>query len=160
VLVGKCDVSADDLLAPSAERSNRIDIGDWLAEFIGEGWRMVKDVRKAATSDGWSWPMVDRVARAKGYQRSKANFQGPWWLGAPKAHHSYIPGSGDSSQPSQTSGAHEDHEDHEDTPFPEDRGRSPSGESRPEDNGHSNLDEYRRFEQRKLGERDDDEDST
>lgn len=158
-LVGKCDVSADDLLAPSAERSNRIDIGDWLEEFIGEGWRLVQDVRKAATSDGWSWAMVDRVARAKGYQRSKAYFQGPWWLGAPKAHHSHIPGSGDSSQPSQTSEATEGHEGHEESPLLGDRDRSPSDDANSEGrNGkQGGLDDYRRLRDRMLGEGDDEE---
>jgi hypothetical protein len=150
-LIGKCDVTADDLLAPGAERSTRIEAGSWLAEFLDGGWRKVSDVRKAAISDGFSWRMMERVRTSQGFQRAKQQGvkHGPWWIGAPEAHARDLPpasgGVGDlggleGGQGSQGS---------------QDRPRQ-GEDPRAQGNGKGDLDAYREWERRKLGERDDD----
>jgi hypothetical protein len=156
-LLGKCDVSADDLLMGHEDRTVRMEVAEWLEAFVpGAGWVKVSDAKQAAISDGWSWRSVDRVARAHGYQRVKQQhvLRGPWWLGGPKAHARDIPGNGEPLDSLESSESQETKETKE----------SPSGGISREGtldsdaaNGKRDLDAYRRWEQRKLGERDEDD---
>lgn len=168
VLLGRCSITADDLLLPSGERSTRLEASEWLAELIGDGWRKVGDVRKAAVSDGFHWRTVDRLARAQGYQRAKQPgvSHGPWWIGAPLARaRAMHPGTGnleslESLGGQGTKGAQESLESLEGQGTQETQGSPYTDTSRAraresEDNGQANLDEYRAWRDRTLGERDD-----
>jgi hypothetical protein len=63
VLLGNCEISADDLLMSTGEREERRKgkvITDWLDEFLDGGWRKVGDVKKAAESDDvGAWEQID-----------------------------------------------------------------------------------------------------
>jgi hypothetical protein len=163
VLLGKCEITADDLLLPASERSTRVEAVTWLDEFLAGGWARVNDVKKAAISDGWSWRTIDKLARARGYKRVKQinTGHGPWWIGAPGADERDIGKSlgsrnhqtGDLENLGSVDGA-------QGSQGPQDL---PSGgfareDALPfDDNGKGDLDEFRRWEDRRLGERDDDE---
>jgi putative DNA primase/helicase len=162
VLTGKCEINPDDLLMPTAERVTRIEAADWLAEFVGDRWVKVSDVRSAAISDGHSWRTIDRVRSSFGYKAAKqvGVEHGPWWMAKPRTTSS-IPGSvvlggldgdQDTTPPRTTEGGTEgvggDLGD---------QGRNGANGANTA-NGQRNLDEYRKFRDRMLGERDDDED--
>lgn len=159
---GLCEINADDLLMPTTERTTRIEATDWLAEFIGTRWVKRSDVKQAAISDGWSWKTIDRLARAHGYQRLKQTgvLHGPWWWAAPSTSPQDLHGGtgnheelgkveGQDSQGDSLQGC----QDSQGSPFP------PAGE---EGNLPPKIDlgEYRKWENRRLGERDDDEDAS
>jgi hypothetical protein len=161
VLLGRCEISADDLLLSTAERSSRLETGEWLEAFLGDGWRRVADVRKAGVSDGYNWRAIDRVARAKGFQRLKQPGveHGPWWLGAPQASARDLPGTGNlenlenqgtqGSQGAPGEGSKNEGQDSQGSRYPED--------PRARDGNGFDLDAYREWERKKLGERDEDE---
>lgn len=155
-LLGKCEINADDLLMPSQDRTARMEVLEWLEALVPEaGWIKVNDAKGAAKSDGWSWRVVDRVARSRGYQRVKQPgvVQGPWWLGGPKALARAIPGEGSTLEPLESS----DPQETKETKGDPSRGITREG-SFDQDNGKPiDLDAYRDFERRKLGERDDDD---
>jgi hypothetical protein len=149
VLVGKCNVTADDLLMPSIERADRNAKLEWLNEFLDGEWRKTEDVKKAATSDGWTWKQLNTLAKSRGFARQKIGFQGQWWIGPPKADPRAIPeylGSNESL-------------DVFDDPKDSNKDKDPghSGIPRAGENG-IDLDEYRKFRDRMLGERDDEDD--
>lgn len=159
-LVGKCEISADDLLMTASERSTRIEAGEWLAEFVADRWVKVADVRKAAISDGWSWRTIERIRQAGNYQRAKQPGveHGPWWI-ASQDHQGGVPGTGglgdlgDVGDPNTANTALDPY-----TPkavLDNDANNANGAKSA---NPVTNLDEWRRWEQRRLGERDDDED--
>jgi hypothetical protein len=156
-LIGKCDISADDLLMPSAERSERNAKREWLDDFLDGGWRKQDDVKKAAISDGWSWKQIDHFARSRGYQRQKVKFQGKSWMGAPNADTRAIPESVDSLDSLDSFGdAKNPKESKESKESGYTRGDSYNGHNS-DDLNQLDLDEYRKLRDRMLGERDDDE---
>ena len=175
-LLGKCDVSADDLLMGAGERETRMEAAEWLADFMDGGWRKVADVRKAATSDGFSWRTIQRIRKDSGYQREKEGDtpHGVWWMGAPNAGprardvHLGTGGVAPLDQGDQSNGlgnvdglgdvggvgGSKDAR----PPVPSDESRARAREDKPLDDPGFDLDEYRKWEQRKLGERDDEDD--
>jgi AAA domain-containing protein len=164
-LVGKCEVSADDLLMPAAERTARLEAAEWLADFVGDRWVPVSEVRKAAMSDGISWRTLERVRTKFGYRRNKqAGISGgPWWMAAKDTLGGPPPTGGVGGLGSNTAKTARGM-------YP---GRRSSGGveggpyfSDPENkNGKAantarhvvDWDEYRRERDRRLGERDDDD---
>jgi hypothetical protein len=152
VLLGKCEVSADDLLMPSAERSERNSKREWLDEFLDGGWRKVEDIKKAAMSDGYTWKQIDHFARTRGYLREKVGYQGKWWVGDPKALVRDIP---ESLEPLDSFEAFGDSKAPKDSKDPKN-----SGVPREESLNGDDLDEFHRWEQRRLGEREDDDDES
>lgn len=158
-LTGKCDISADDLLMSSGDRTVRMEAAGWLADFIGERWVKVGDVRKAALSDGFHWRTIERIRIDQGYQRAKQPGvkHGPWWMAASTTTGG-VPGTGGvdglegSTPPSPPVGG---------TPPGDLEGQDNQGANGVKDakDAQDRLDEYRKFEQRKLGERDDDDDA-
>jgi putative DNA primase/helicase len=168
VLTGKCDVSADDLLMPTAERTTRNEASEWLAEFVGDRWVKVGDVKKAALSDGWSWRTIERLRKEHGYQKVKEPGvqYGPWWMAAAgisiKTLARECPGTGGVEDVVGLEG--QDTQDRQGQDRQETQDRPYTGTSREGswlENGHQpdsiDLDEYRKFRDRMLGERDDDE---
>jgi putative DNA primase/helicase len=149
VLVGKCNVTADDLLMPSIERADRNAKLEWLNEFLDGEWRKTEDVKKAATSDGWAWKQLNELAKTKGFVRQKIGFQGQWWIGPPKADPRAIPEYPGSKEPLDVFDDPKDSNEHKDPGY--------SGPPREGING-LDLDEYRKFRDRMLGERDDEDD--
>jgi hypothetical protein len=91
-LIGKADIGADDLLMSSADRSARVEAAEWLDEFVGDRWVKVADIRKAAMADGWSWRTIERVRQAGGYQRANNPESRTDHGGLPAKHHNpYTP---------------------------------------------------------------------
>jgi hypothetical protein len=164
-LTGKCEISADDLLMPATERTARIEAGDWLAEFVGDRWVLVSEVRKAALSDGIAWRTVTRVREAGGYKRAKQPGveHGPWWM-ATQDHPGGVPGPGAVGAVGTLQGSNDAKDARAgDTPtaFLDPENNSANGANGANSvKGSKNvtdLDEWRRWEQRRLGERDDDD---
>jgi putative DNA primase/helicase len=151
VLLGKCEITADDLLMPSAERTERNAKREWLDEFLEGGWRRQEDVKKAAISDGWTWKQIDNFARTRSYQRQKVGFQGKWWIGDPNADPRAIP---ESTSPLDSMESFGDSKGSK-----EDKDSKDSGYARGESLNGEDLDEFHRWEQRRLGERDDEDES-
>lgn len=154
VLTGKCEISADDLLMSSSERTTRIEAGEWLAEFVGDRWVKVGDVRKAAISDGWSWRTIERIRQAGGYKRAKQPGveHGPWWI-ASQDHQGGVPGTGGLGDVA----ALEDRKDANTALNLHTPKTDLDGNHANPAKNVTNLDEWRRWEQRRLGERDDDD---
>lgn len=174
VLLGKCEISADDLLLSSADRTARVEAKDWLAEFVGEDeWRRTSDVKKAAESDGISWRSVQRVRETEGYQRHKGAGakHGGWWIGGPRAHARDVPNVGslggvgdlESQDPDRNVGGVGDlgHPNNATPPRQPGFGTSRAREGSWPANGKPSEDEladYRKHRDRMLGERDDEDD--
>lgn len=163
-LIGKCEISGDDLLMPSAERTVRLEAAEWLEQFVGDRWVKVGDVRKAGISDGIHWRLIDKIARERNYKRAKQPGvkHGPWWIGAPTTDLSTLartcdPGTGNLESLESLDGSNPDNQDTQGTQESSYPGDTREGElgndARPID-----LDEYRKWEQRRLGERDDEDD--
>lgn len=178
VLLGKCDISADDLLLSSGERTARVEAKDWLAEFVGDdGWRKASDVKKAAASDGISWRTIERARSTEGYQKLKGTGEqyAGWWIGGPRAHARDVPKvvgldglGGDERGENQVRGPFgvdgvggHGQDDSAIPPRPPTNGTSRAREgswpanSKPSDD---ELADYRKHRDRMLGERDDEED--
>jgi putative DNA primase/helicase len=159
-LTGKCEISADDLLMPASERTARIEAGEWLAEFVGDRWVKVGDVRKAALSDGFHWRTIERVRQAGDYQRAKQPGveHGPWWIAASTTPPlvQVTGGLGDLAELEDRNNANTARTGY--------TGRRSLDNDANDANGANDaksandaMDEYRRWEQRRLGERDDDD---
>jgi putative DNA primase/helicase len=155
-LTGKCEISADDLLMPATERTARIEAGEWLDDFVGDRWVLASDVRKAALSDGHHWRTIERVRQAGEFQRAKQPgvAHGPWWI-ARNTTTTPVPPTGSLGGVAALEGA---------KPAKDARNQyTPGGDVGKPANGANdaknvtNLDEFRRWEQRRLGERDDDD---
>jgi hypothetical protein len=146
---GLCEITADDLLMPTTERATRVEAAAWLAEFIGDGWQLADNMYAAAKSDGWTKKAINKHAENNGYQRKKVGFQGRWWVGAPKASPESIPKIEDSLDSLPPLEGPKESKDSKETPDSGAGGRGSLSER--------DLDEFRKWEQRKLGERDEDE---
>jgi putative DNA primase/helicase len=162
-LIGKADIAADDLLMSSADRSARVEAAEWLDDFVGDGWTRVGDLRKAALSDGGHhWRTIERIRQAGGYQRAKQPGvpHGPWWV-AKSTTTTPIPLTGDLGGVGDLTGVTTP-QDRQDGPYPvlgeatfpnDANGAKPAKSAK----NVTDLDAWRRFEQRRLGERDDDD---
>ena len=147
-LLGKCEISADDLLMPSAERSERIGAVEWLTDFVGDRWVKVGEVRKAAISDGLSWRTISRARTGGGFQSAKQPGveHGPWWIaarGTPALIHQtgVVGADGSVEGPQGGQGG---------------QGRPSGGSVDTASLGNGkDLDAYRELRDRQLGERDD-----
>jgi hypothetical protein len=161
-LVGKCDITADDLLMSAADRSTRMEAAAWLADFVSDRWVKVGDVRKAAISDGFSWRTIERIRTVNGYQRAKQPGvgHGPWWIASP-THAGGLPVTGGVDGLEGTT-----------PPRPPVTGEPPgdlgqgTNPANPANNANGakdakrfDMDEYRRWQDRILGEREDEEDA-
>jgi hypothetical protein len=154
VLLGKCEISADDLLMSSADRTERRKgkmLSDWLDDFLEGGWRKTEDVMRAAESDDiGSRDQINHLVRSsEKYKRKKVGFQGPWWIGDSKADSRAIPGSKHSLDSLDPIDAKEVKEFNDPGITREDSFENGQREI--------DLDEYRKLRDRMLGERDDDE---
>jgi putative DNA primase/helicase len=162
-LIGKCDISADDLLMPTAERTTRNEASEWLAEFVGDRWVKVGDVKKAAISDGWSWRTIERLRKQHGYQKLKQQGveHGPWWMAAETTPTSSLyRGTGGVEDLGGLGDQDTQDRQPQDTQETQDRPYTGIGEVADLDGtGHDqlDLDAYRQWRDRMLGERDDDD---
>ena len=164
-LTGKCDISADDLMMSGSDRTTRMEAAAWLADFVADRWVKVADVRKAATSDGFSWRTIERIRAQQGYQRAKEPgvARGPWWIAASTTP-TPIPGTGgvdglggeggSTPQRPPVTGTGDGVVD------PDSQDRNPANPA----NGANpakpfDLDEYRRWQDRMLGEPEEDDDA-
>jgi hypothetical protein len=164
-LLGKCEITADDLLISTGEREERQKarkVTDWLDDFLDAGWRKSEDVKKATESDDIaSWDVVSKIikdatrvedgALIKRYRRKKVGFQGQWWIGDGKADTRAIPGNTESLPPLSSLDDSKEGKDPKES--------RDSGIARADSLNADDLDEFHRWEQRRLGERDDEDES-
>jgi hypothetical protein len=152
---GLCEISPDDLLMPSTERTSRVEVGEWLVQLLGDRWMKSADVEKAAISDGWSKKMIERVRKSQGFQKVKQKGvkHGPWWVAAPSTSPDLLPGaSGNLGDVGDVEGWNLGDVEGQD---PQDPQHRPNGGTR----ARGDLDEYRRWRDRMLGERDDEDEA-
>jgi putative DNA primase/helicase len=153
-LKGTCDVAADDLLMNDEQRHTLNAAREWLEDYLGEDWRKVGDVRSAALKEGHHWRTIER-ARGKITKTAKQTGvqHGPWWMalattpspGPPTGGLDGLAGlKGDSNAatPPRT---------------PVTRTDNGGVDQERQDRRVIDIAEWQRFEQRKLGERDDDD---
>jgi len=94
-ITGTADIAAEDLLMSATERTARLEAAEWLADFVGDRWVRIGDLRKAATGEGHSWRTICRVRESGAYQRAKQPGieHGPWWI-ASQDNPLPVPGTG------------------------------------------------------------------
>lgn len=155
-LRGFVNIAADELLMPASERGARWEARQWLADFLGDRWVLVSEVRKAALSDGIHWRTIERVRQGSGYQRSKQAGvkNGPWWMakeGVPGT--GGLGGLGGSEEDNTANSARASDPPYTDQSKVDDPNDANDANTAADDF----LDEFHRWEQRRLGESDDDE---
>jgi hypothetical protein len=94
---------------------------------------------------------VEDGALIKRYRRKKVGFQGQWWIGDGKADTRAIPGNTESLDSLSSLDGLKEGKDPKES--------RDSGIARAESLSGDDLDEFHRWEQRRLGERDDEDES-
>lgn len=153
VAKGPCDVAADDLLLSDDQRRDFMAAREWIEEYLGNGWKRSGDLKRDSSRDGHSWRTIQRVrSDICKTAKSAGSAHGAWWVAlktttTPPPEGPGLGGIGalDADGTPKDAKTAETH--------------SPNGALDPKDRQERqviDLDEFRRWEQRRLGEREDD----